>query len=535
MTVHELICAQKESSFRIFERFKSWERESKVNSLIDNTTVCCELIEANASLQHALFRILRLFVMQGSICTESNNRFFRTSVESPTNKSYHSPVLCTENNQYQNQKDLCGQTNTNTTTKNSHVRSDQMKGLPSLENEILERLIQSQIQCDRLANQLEAQSMEPGQRNIENKPIHPIQKRPRSTVDDESVLTPSICAYNSNIPGNAPCFADDNAYAQESENSLISNDRLVKFVNDNNVISLLQSWLAPLVGRYNDLFTNLRVSCMDYLQSLGQSDCARNQRLIFHSVQASFTVTNHVIHRLFTTVQKENYTSRSIGVFHTSLNTDQLDKLVAATFRHLSRHPPPDCACHMPITSMSGTSVKRPTSIRQPVTSQELTALDNFVKEVCCLAWHLLIGKKDPQLNIESIGIQSTWYADVDKTAKPGDPYDDKSYRRSYDSDPTAGQVHHYIWPCLILCIRRPTEIQQQFQSANMSKTNRNKFVKTCILVKGEACTRNPIYAASQKDKAAALLNHEYSNQNVCRCTSPQKYNRSRSTSVRRA
>lgn len=67
-----------------------------------------------------------------------------------------------------------------------------------------------------------------------------------------------------------------------------------------------------------------------------------------------------------------------------------------------------------------------------------------------------------------------------------------------------------------------------------MDKTNRCKSVKACILVKGEACTRNPIYAASQKDKAAALLNHEYSCQNVCRCTSPQKYGRSRSASIRR-
>ncbi|CAH8597289.1 unnamed protein product [Schistosoma rodhaini] len=538
MIAHELICAQIEPSFRIFERFRSWEKESKMNSLTDNTTVCCELIEANASLQHELFKILRLFVTQGSLCTESNKVFPETSVEETIKKSYRSPVMVAENNSSQNQRNLHPYTNIHTTTKDYSNKLDYSKGSPSLENEILERLIQSQIQCDRLANQLKAQSMEFIQPNIENKSTYFTQKRPRAMADAESIVASPVSEYNLTKQVNEQC--DDNVYPQESDNSFISNDHLVKFVEDKNVTSLLQGWLSPLVSRYNDLFTNLRVSCMDHLQSLGQSDCARNQRLIFHAVQAGFSVTSHVIHRLPTGTQKENYMSRNVGerqfsASDISLNSDQLDKLVAATFRRLSRHAPPECACHTTITSINGTSVKRPISIRLPVTSQELTALDNLLREVCCLAWHLLVGKKDSELDIESNGIQSTWYADVDKAAKPGDPYSDECYRRSYDSDPTAGQVHHYIWPCLILYNQRPTEIQQRFQSTNVGKTNRCKPVKACILVKGEACTRNPIYAASQKDKAAALLNHEYSCQNVCRCTSPQKYSRSRSVSIRRA
>ncbi|CAH8551582.1 unnamed protein product [Schistosoma mattheei] len=537
MLAHELICAQIEPSFRIFERFKSWEKEYKVNSLTDNTTVCCELIEANASLQHELFKILRLFVTQGSLCTESNKVFPEAFVEETIKKSYLSPALISENNFHQNQRDLHSCTNIHPTAKDYRDKLDYSKSLPSLENEILERLIQSQIQCDRLTNQLKAQSMEFIQPNIENKSIYSTQKRPRAMVDTESIVASPVSEYDLNKPVNERC--DDDIYPQDSDNSFISNDHLVKFVEDKNVTSHLQSWLSPLVSRYNDLFTNLRVSCMDYLQSLGQSDCARNQRLIFHAVQAGFTVTSHVIHRLPSCTQKENYVSRNVGerqfsASDISLNADQLDKLVAATFRRLSRHAPPECACHTSITSMCGTNIKRPISIRRPVTSQELTALDNLLKEVCCLAWHLLAGKKSPQLDIESDGIQSTWYADVDKAAKPGDPYNDKCYRRSYDSDPSAGQVHHYIWPCLILYSQRPTEIQQRFQSTKMDKTNRCKSVKACILVKGEACTRNPIYAASQKDKAAALLNHEYSCQNVCRCTSPQKYGRSRSASIRR-
>nr|AAX30935.1 SJCHGC08896 protein [Schistosoma japonicum] len=67
-----------------------------------------------------------------------------------------------------------------------------------------------------------------------------------------------------------------------------------------------------------------------------------------------------------------------------------------------------------------------------------------------------------------------------------------------------------------------------------MGINRKYKIVKSCVLVKGEACTRNPIHAASQKDKAAALLNHEFSCNGVCRSVSPQIYNRSRSTSVRR-
>ncbi|KAH8870781.1 mitochondria-eating -like [Schistosoma japonicum] len=384
---------------------------------------------------------------------------------------------------------------------------------------------------------------------IENKCT---QKRPRAMVDSGNIMGSSVTDFSSKPQVNAPrCFNDCTDHGQESDNYFIPNDDPVKFVSKTNIFGfqdgdsithltdVLQSWLSPLVGRYNDLFTNLRVSCMRRLESFGQSDCARNQRLIFHAIQAGFTVTSHVIRRLPVSMQKENYFSRNIGerqlsILNTSLTTDQIEKLVAATFRRLSRHPPPECACHATITAISGTSIKRPISIRQPVTSQELSALDNLLREVCSLAWHLLAERHDSQLGIESDGTPSVWYADVDKTAKPGDTYNDKCYRRSYDSDPSAGQVHHYIWPCLILYTKKPIDIQQQHQSTNMGINRKYKIVKSCVLVKGEACTRNPIHAASQKDKAAALLNHEFSCNGVCRSVSPQIYNRSRSTSVRR-
>ncbi|KAK4470343.1 hypothetical protein MN116_005906 [Schistosoma mekongi] len=537
----ELIYAQIEPSFCIFEKFKSWEKESKSNSLILNTTICCELIEANASLQHELFKILRFFVAQGSLCTENNNQFSGMHVEPSVGKSYSSPTVFTEYNSHQ--QSLRGHSNLHPAKYDSDITVDHYKSLPRLENEILERLIQSQIQCDRLANQLEAQNMEFIQPCIENKFT---QKRPRAMVDSENVLGPSITDFSPKPQVNAPrYFTDYTDHAQESDNSYVPNNDPAKSVNNANVLGfedddsitrlkdVFQSWLSPLVGRYNELFTNLRVACMRRLESFGQSDCARNQRLIFHAVQAGFTVTSNVIRRLPVSVQQENYLSRNsserqLSVLNTSLTTDQIEKLVAATFRRLSRHPPPECACHATISAISGTSIKRPISIRRPVTSQELNALDNLLREVCSLAWHLLAEKHG------SNGIPSVWYADVDKTAKPGDTYNDKCYRRSYDSDPSAGQVHHYIWPCLILYSKGPIDIQQQYQSKNVGITNKYNIVKSYVLVKGEACTRNPVHAASQKDKAAALLNHEFSCHGVCRSTSPQIYYRSRSTSVRR-
>lgn len=99
----------------------------------------------------------------------------------------------------------------------------------------------------------------------------------------------------------------------------------MKFVEDKNVTSHLQSWLSPLVSRYNDLFTNLRVSCMDHLQSLGQSDCARNQRLIFHAVQVSYHWLNKkvinfiasiVYHFYITSIKPLNTTKLSVLPFY---------------------------------------------------------------------------------------------------------------------------------------------------------------------------------------------------------------------------
>ncbi|CAH8854897.1 unnamed protein product [Trichobilharzia szidati] len=559
----DLINSQIEPSFRIYDRLKSWANESKSNNLVENATVCCELIEANASVQHELFRILRIFVSQGSFSTENGKTHQDRAIETPVvtsccygNNSY--PVSNFTNNVLREIQKQQFQPCMHTSPQKKEIQntSGPPKDVPRLENEILERLIQSQIQCDRLANQLKAQSMELIQPTVENKSVYSTQKRPRPTIDNESVFNQSATGYNARLPSNTSydSFGGEDDY-QKSENSY---DRSTRYTCDRDVVNfstngqtsalnptdLLQSWLSPLVSRYNDLFTNLRVSCMRRLQSFGQTDCERNQRLIFHAVQAGFLVTSHVIRRLFTSMHDTNSclrkpSERQLSIFDTPLSTDQLEKLVAATFRRLSRHPPPECACHITINETGKSSIRRPTSIRRPITSQELSSLTQLLKEICSLAWHLLAEKQEPQSCTESTGICLVWYVDVDKSAKPGDAYDDRCYRRSYDSDAMAGQVHHYIWPCLFLFTKEVNLNQlqlqrQQFHTGNTSSNQKNKIVKACVLVKGEACTRNPINLASQRDKAAALLNHEHFCHFNCRNKSPVTCARSRSTSCRR-
>lgn len=92
-----------------------------------------------------------------------------------------------------------------------------------------------------------------------------------------------------------------------------------------------------------------------------------------------------------------------------------------------------------------------------------------------------------------------------------------KSYRRSYDSDFSANMVHHYVWPCLIL-FSRPVQTTFEQDSINYLSNSMNNNLLASVLSKGEACTRNPLDAASQQDRAAALLNNEY---NLLNCPHP--------------
>lgn len=92
-------------------------------------------------VSHQIILHQYIFILKclGSLCTESNKVFPEAFVEETIKKSYRSPVMISENNFRQNQRDLHSCTNIHPTAKDYRDNLDYSKSLPSLENEILER------------------------------------------------------------------------------------------------------------------------------------------------------------------------------------------------------------------------------------------------------------------------------------------------------------------------------------------------------------------------------------------------------------
>ncbi|KAA3681174.1 uncharacterized protein DEA37_0014032 [Paragonimus westermani] len=311
----------------------------------------------------------------------------------------------------------------------------------------------------------------------------------------------------------------------------------------------LQSWLSPLVARYNDLFTNTRVQAMDQLQANGQADYERSQRIIFYTVQVCFAITRQYLRRLYPS-QYGDVTNNCKNIYQyeelyqeVPLNPDQITILTNAVQRRLVRRPPPECACRVNTFASESPYHNTMGPLRGvPVTPSELDCLVVLIREMCSLAWFLLADRRSSpaspvsqtvlyqqqqqqqqqpyQYSDGRSGLMRVWHVDVDRSAKPSDMYDEKCYRRSFDSDSSTGTVHHYVWPCLLLFSRSP--VSNSFCNAtNFFQSNDVGYGNTyhqptqlqqaddttvCVLVKGEACTRDSHCVSSQ---AAALLNNE--------------------------
>ncbi|VDP73746.1 unnamed protein product [Echinostoma caproni] len=262
----------------------------------------------------------------------------------------------------------------------------------------------------------------------------------------------------------------------------------------------LHQWLSPLVARYNDIFTNVRVQSMNRLQAGGMADYERCQRIIFYTTQVCFAITRRQLRRMCpaanmsgtffdtamrgsTTIPYQTNTSSSIP-----LDTQQLTRLFLATTRRLTRRPPPDCACRVTSAAESPYYDSNEPIRGVPLAQIELDALDELIREVCSLAWYLLTEHQAVASRSFASGVAHqngslrVWHVDVDRSAKPADKYDPKC---------------------------RPIHPGNQQCGMSYLSNSMDSNLLASVLSKGEACTRNPLNCVSQQDRAAALLNNE--------------------------
>ncbi|KAF5394919.1 hypothetical protein PHET_09479 [Paragonimus heterotremus] len=389
---------------------------------------------------------------------------------------------------------------------NATYPSNQLSGKP--EKDLLDMLIQSQIQCDKLAQKLREQLVKRStydqQRAVQNTQYTNLQPDCSQYRGTEQPY-PCMQTFNSTsnlsfpqLPNQLTLTGLPADSIQLDMNNNNNYNATGNYVNSFHPAARLQSWLSPLVARYNDLFTNTRVQAMNQLQANGQADYERSQRIIFYTVQVCFAITRQYLRRLYpnhygevTNNCKVSYQGEELYQ-EIPLNPDQITVLTNAVQRRLVRRPPPECACRVNTFASESPYYSTAGPLRgTPVTPSELDCLVVLIREMCSLAWFLLVDRRSPpgspvsqtllyqqqqqqqpyQYSDCRSGLLRVWHVDVDRSAKPSDTYDEKCYRRSFDSNSSTGTVHHYVWPCLLLFSRSPSS-NSCCNSANFFQSN---------------------------------------------------------------
>ncbi|THD20324.1 hypothetical protein D915_008668 [Fasciola hepatica] len=535
--VERIIGEQVKKAYEIFERFRGWNGTIQQLNSNENTNTCCELMEDTASMQHELFRILHFLVYNGGlkVCSELRQSRSRARSCSPSISASESPVMrrtCStvRNIQMPNQN-ATPPVNMRANSAHTVIHPQHRSNIDS---ELLEMLLESQNQCDRLARRLREQIRKQndyrqyvGSQEDESFNLQPMKMQVTEPVGSFSNKPVCCCTRNElersstassvAIPTFVhPVSMPDSCILSASDSQLYRNENSEE----------LHQWLSPLVARYNDIFTNARIQAMDRLQSSGIANYERCQRIIFYTVQVCFAITRRQLRRTISTSDTSgtlyNPTMRGMDIScrkntltGVPLDTQQLTRLFLATTRRLTRRPPPDCACRVTSAVTESYYFDCNEPVRGvPLTQNELSSLEELIREVCSLAWYLLTERQAMASRsftgsgTHQNGSLRIWHVDVDRSAKPADKYDPKCYRRSYDSDFSATMVHHFVWPCLIL-FSRPIQSGVQQYGGNYLSNSTDSQLLASVLSKGEACTRNPLNSASQQDKAAALLNNE--------------------------
>ncbi|XP_069129114.1 mitochondria-eating protein-like isoform X6 [Argopecten irradians] len=233
------------------------------------------------------------------------------------------------------------------------------------------------------------------------------QRELRNLRDELSIVSSKKSYLDSDILGSLSRYS----YSPRICSPLSSNDTVQKVRQHN------------LVSQFNDMFSNQRLDAMDTLRRYSD-DYENNQRIIFLAVQEAYCAAK-LAFRQFKMKVRANLAATHIGPEtleeavqdYINRNTDLYDLpgMVSDVIRALNRNPkiylPPDVTF----------------AIIQP-----------FIREGCKLAW---------QMNALAHPLDISVASDAEL-------FDDKKYRRSYDSEYTAPLINHHIWPCLIQGIK---------------------------------------------------------------------------------
>ncbi|XP_069129112.1 mitochondria-eating protein-like isoform X4 [Argopecten irradians] len=238
------------------------------------------------------------------------------------------------------------------------------------------------------------------------------QRELRNLRDELSIVSSKKSYLDSDILGSLSRYS----YSPRICSPLSSNDTVQKVRQHN------------LVSQFNDMFSNQRLDAMDTLRRYSD-DYENNQRIIFLAVQEAYCAAK-LAFRQFKMKVRANLAATHIGPEtleeavqdYINRNTDLYDLPGMVSFaisqdviRALNRNPkiylPPDVTF----------------AIIQP-----------FIREGCKLAW---------QMNALAHPLDISVASDAEL-------FDDKKYRRSYDSEYTAPLINHHIWPCLIQGIK---------------------------------------------------------------------------------
>ncbi|CAL8070862.1 unnamed protein product [Calicophoron daubneyi] len=534
----------------ILEHMRQWRSSSVNMTTAQNTSFCCSMMEETASLQHELFKILHQLVHRGALrIAEKQTQRARST--SPCSQSF----VRGQNLSFSQSLNGINQNVPSTTyTQPSMIQSESKQS----DADLLNMLVQSHNECDVLARKLKEQIrkqdiiMQNTSRYYTDPAGDQYPHRGNGLnrrYDYGQAVVPKTHSYYHEQPEgeyiNRSLSSTPVTQPRMSREPMVV-DMMRDEMNSRNPGAQLHLWLSPLVGRYNDIFTNKRTQTVELLQSRGPADYERSQRVVFYTVQVCFAITRQLLRRLYPALNARQQTGFNgqndlspypeQGSFgDVPLGAQHLNTLVRACLRRLVRRPPPACACRMQSEQNFEQFERRSLVPRDPLSETELGCLSDLIREVCSLAWYLLSERQarasypsDNGTNNVSLRV---WHVDVDRSAKPGDTYDDKCYRKSFDSDAAAGLVHHYIWPCLLLFSRASYPSysgNNQYASGYALRPEglRSTELTACVLAKGEACTRHPGYAASHRDRAAALLNGEY--------PTPTRRPRSTTTATRR-
>ncbi|XP_069129119.1 mitochondria-eating protein-like isoform X10 [Argopecten irradians] len=421
------------------EKLERWLQNYYINTCDQNVARCCEIIELNGKVQGQLFKLLSVTAEAGGLYGGAaiiksrllpflGSNFFTTGGAVTADASLS--VLAEaagKNRELDELQDMYEQS-----LQDLEVDLDSKKAeLQDVRDELLDaknelnRSMRSS-QSDKMFLETEVQEL---RRKLADSQDEIVKLRARSGLVDDYQRELRNLRDELSIVSSKKSYLDSSKPQSDILGSLSRysySPRICSPLSSNDTVQKVRQ--HNLVSQFNDMFSNQRLDAMDTLRRYSD-DYENNQRIIFLAVQEAYCAAK-LAFRQFKMKVRANLAATHIGPEtleeavqdYINRNTDLYDLPGMVSFaisqdviRALNRNPkiylPPDVTF----------------AIIQP-----------FIREGCKLAW---------QMNALAHPLDISVASDAEL-------FDDKKYRRSYDSEYTAPLINHHIWPCLIQGIK---------------------------------------------------------------------------------